>query len=108
MEKLTNDSKKLLYEMYFAFKNRRLNGQDRKRAMAFGGSDSLKTNLGLKDSISDINDYLFELKRAGYVTTFDADNTVYECWLTAKAVSDLESLPSDVLASAASFVTKFL
>lgn len=105
---ITKDSKKLLLLMYKEYQRRRANGMDRRAAMNFNSAEAVHDLLLPKEDGNDVLDYLWELKRAGYIEGLDADNTLYTCYLTTKAIMTLEQLPADVLKSVAEFIGNFI
>lgn len=105
---ITKDAKKLLLLMYKEYQRRRKKGMTRSDAMFFCGADTIKEDLLPDELLQDVNDYIRELHRAGYVTANYADNTVWLCELTTEAIMKIENLPADTLRSIADFIGNFV
>ena len=105
---ITNDAKKLLLSMYKEYQRRRKDGMQRSSSMSFGSGKTVQELLLPDESPEDVDDYLWELSRAGYVVTKNADNTVWHCALTTEAIQKIEKLPADTIKSVAEFISHFI
>lgn len=105
---ITKDAKKLLLLMYKEYQSRRKKGMTRSSAMFFGGADTIKKDLLPDELLQDVDDYIRELHRAGYVTATYANNTVWLCELTTEAIMKIEKLPADTIRSIADFIANFI
>lgn len=105
---ITKDAKKLLLLMYNEYQRRRKAGMTRSSAMSFGGAETIKKTLLPDELVQDIDDYIRELDRAGYVTASYADNTPWLCDLTTEAIQKIEKLPADTIKSIADFIGNFI
>lgn len=108
MASITKDSKRLLYILYKEYKSRRNNGTSKRRACYFESAKSIQQNFMPDELLEDVEEYLRELHRHEYVNNFYADNTIYDCYLSDAAISELEDLPKDTLLSVADFISKFI
>ena len=104
---MTNDAKRLLYKMYSEYKSRRKAGVSREDAQHFGSYEKVSALLP-EDLPNDVDDYLRELDRSGYVDVFYADNRASETRLTTDAIEHIEQLPANCLKSVLDFVAKFI
>lgn len=104
---MTSDAKKLLFLMYCAYKNRRSNGKARQDAVLFGSYTDV-AELMPDDLPDDVDDYIRELDRLGFVGVQYGDDHVYECWLKSSAIAKMEQLPLDYLRSVADFILRFI
>lgn len=105
---ITNDAKKLLLSMYKEYQRRRKAGMARSSAMSFSDAETIKKTLLPDELVQDVNDYLRELDRAGYITASYADNIVWLCDLTTEAIQKIEKLPTDTVKSIANFLSNFV
>lgn len=95
--------------MYKEYRHRREDlCQTRREALYFGTAADIQQSLMESEYLEDVRAYLFELRRNGFVSAFKADNTLYQCTLTATAISAMENLPKDTLLSIADFISKFI
>ncbi len=104
---MTSDSKRLLYKMFSEYKSRRKKGINRQNALCFGSYEQIAPLLP-DDLPEDVDEYLRELSRLGYIKAFYADDHVYDCCLTTEAVEKMENLPLDTFQSVLDFISKFI
>jgi len=105
---MTNDSKKILYALYKEYDQRRKNGLSRVKAKFFGSAENIQQSFFPKLLLSDVEDCLRELSREKYLDNFYADNTVYECNISERAIEKMENQSKETFLSVADFVSKFI
>ena len=89
--KLTKDADALICVLYKSYCEKRQSGQSKPNAKHLGCADEIRSRLVPKWTLADVEDTCWELKRAGLLKTLDADNTVYDAWLTSEAVIYMEN-----------------
>lgn len=105
---LTKDARNTLYLLFKEYERRRMSGQSRRDASDFGSAQRIRDLLLTDEPVEDVAVFLWELKRAGYVNTLDANNTVEECVLTPSGIVKMEQLPWDRIKSVADFIGNFI
>lgn len=104
---LTKDAKTMLYKLYSEYSDRRKHGFTKSDSKDFINAEELQNNLFPDLQSEDIDDLLRELKGNGFINEIRADGGFYTCSLSDYAIATLESLPKDVLVSAAAFLLRF-
>ena len=106
--KMTRDAKAMLFVLYKEYKAKRKQNLSRLEAKFCGSAASIQENLFPDKLLDDIEDFLIELERLGYVENLYADATVYECYLSDLAIATMESQTTDTLLNIADFISKFI
>lgn len=105
---LTSEAKSMLYDLYKEYKNRRYNRMSLLTAKNFGSAEHLHDSLFQSWTLSDVEDIMRELDRAGYLNNLYASNTIYESRLTDSAIAKLDNQPKETFLSVADFISKFI
>lgn len=89
MYRLTDKEKYLLNAMYNEFLNRYNDGVSKEQAMDLGNSDSvLKLTPKLTEDV--LLKLIADLKKKGFLFTFNGSDSFYKVELTTKAISYME------------------
>ncbi len=97
MQGITNDAEKLLFALYKVYLDRRATGVARTQAACIGDSDKIKSSLFPNEDAEDIANLCWELRRAGYVNCYSADNIPNGVTITSDTIVAMESrFPSGV------------
>jgi len=105
---MTNDSKRILYVLFKEYDQRRKNGLSRVKSKHFGSANYIQQNFFPKLLLSDVEDCLHELSREKFLDNLDADNTIYDCNISDRAIEKMENQSKEILLSVADFVSKFI
>ena len=88
--KLTKDADALLCALYKSYREKRRLGQSKADAKLTGSASKIQSEIVPRWTLSDVEETCWELKRAGLLSTLDADNTVYHSSLTDDAIIYME------------------
>jgi len=104
--RLTKDAEYMVCLLYKVYKERRKNGIPKSNAKRIEGSNYIRNEL-LKDwSIEDIDETLYELKRANFLTCHSADDMVYIAFLNDEAIIYMENRFVDGLTGVLEYMAK--
>lgn len=105
---LTKESKTVLYHLYKEYQVRCSNGLSRSFSKEFGSSEEVQELLFPDWSVDDVDDYMRELKQAGYLEISCSSGIIYESNLTNEAIAHMENQRKDTFLNVASFVAQFI
>lgn len=105
---VTKESKTVLYELYNQYQIRRHCGTSKRKAISFGSAQDIQNSFFPDMNIEDLEDALCELGRNELLNNEYADNTVWSCYLTDKAIVAIENLPAAALTSVIKFISAFI
>lgn len=105
---LTNDAKKVLYELYKEYSARRKRNEPRRKAAHFQSASFIHSEFFRDWLLEDVEDCLRELGRNGFLNNQYADNTIHNCFLSDHAITVMEAQKKEVLSNVVDFVAKFI
>lgn len=88
---LTKDADALICVIYKTYLQRRKSGNSKEQAKFLGGAAQVQAEIIPKWSLPDVEDTLWELHRAGLLSCFGADNTVYDAILSDVGIIYMEN-----------------
>jgi hypothetical protein len=108
LKQLTRDADKLFCLLYKRYLEQRKNGVQKEQAKNLGRSSSIKEYLNLSEPLSDVDETLRELDRAGFADNGYSDDTVDEVKLTDGAIIYMENRFKNGALGVAEFLSKFI
>lgn len=106
--KLTKDADALICVLYREYLSRRKDDISKNEAKMFAGAAVIQSEFMPNLSLEDVEETCWELARAEYLDTLDADNTVETAWLTDTAIIYMENRFKNGLKEVAEFISKFI
>mgnify|MGYP005795016605 CR=1 FL=1 len=88
---LTKDADALICAIYKTYLQRRKSGNSKEQAKALGEAAKIQAEVVPKWPLPDVEDTLWELHRAGLLSCFGADNTVYDAILSDAGIIYMEN-----------------
>ena len=89
--KLTKDADALVCALYRSYLEKRNQGQSKADAKWTGSASKIQNEIVPRWTLPDVEETCWELKRAGFLKTLDADNTVYDSSLTDESIIYMEN-----------------
>lgn len=89
---MTKDAEYLLCILYKEYTERRNEGKSKNESSYFGSSKNVLETFFGECELEDLDHTLWELSRLKYVHCFNADNTIYQFYLTPMGIEYMENI----------------
>lgn len=105
---LTKDAEKLICVMYKRYLEKRSSGQSKSEANYFGDTYTIYESFFPHESLDDIDEFVWELKRADFISGDYGDNILSDISITSNGLIYMENRFKNGIKDVLTFLSNFI